>query len=545
MKSRALNNQKGIALLMALLTLLLLSAIAAGLIFSTNTDSAINSNFRAEQREYFAARAGLEEARIRMLVPKPGGPTPAGTGDLAAAAYVPTLPPGTNGGAFTASDMIYITNPNATDAAGAGVKPWDPANPYWDNELCHEYLPNPPYPAGTIPDPGTKCATTTAPGVGNIYYTQVASLDPNTGTSAAMDYKWVRIMAKQNATVNAYTVDAQRASQTPMPTVPPNANTQVCWTGGAEVLKTTATCGLMPSLFGGGNNIIYQLTSFASNSTGARRMEQMEIAYDPPINLNSAVSSHGQVTMNGSLTVSGYDSCQCSCTGQTDPGAADNKATSCTPVPGYAGTCSTNGNGTLAVFGDSGTPPVDPHGSSGVVSGPVGGYNTTTSTWVYDVSSIVSELSTMPGVVNAPTGTRTNVQYPVLPSGAFSCPVGSTCPPSPAYDASKMIDQITYVNGDTHLAGGGQGSGILLVNGNLAIDSGFQFYGLIIVTGNVSFSGGGSTPTNIFGGILAGQSTTDTTTLGGSVNISYDSCAEKFTQSTQPPKVLSAREISY
>ena len=58
------NPQKGVALLMALILLLVITAIAFGVIVMSNTESAINTNYKSEETEYFAARAGVEEARV-------------------------------------------------------------------------------------------------------------------------------------------------------------------------------------------------------------------------------------------------------------------------------------------------------------------------------------------------------------------------------------------------------------------------------------------------------------------------------------------------
>ena len=67
------------------------------------------------------------------------------------------------------------------------------------------------------------------------------------------------------------------------------------------------------------------------------------------------------------------------------------------------------------------------------------------------------------------------------------------------------------------LAGGTKGAGILLVDGNLELTGGFTWYGEIIVTGSFNFSGGGEK--NVTGGILAGESATVNTDVGGNVGI--------------------------
>src|SRR3954466_7987401 len=107
MPSNKDKNEKGIALFMAIFALMLLSAIAAGFMFLANTESAVNQNYRDGQVAYFAARAGLQEARSRIMTP---------SGDLHNNAYLLTMP--TTG---VTTGGIYILNPNDTDPA---IVPW-------------------------------------------------------------------------------------------------------------------------------------------------------------------------------------------------------------------------------------------------------------------------------------------------------------------------------------------------------------------------------------------------------------------------------------
>src|SRR5258707_3988064 len=81
------NEERGIALFMAIFALLLLSAIAAGFMFLANTETMINSNYRQSQLAYFAARAGVQEARVRIMK---GCPANSGCGDLYNLGVVPT-----------------------------------------------------------------------------------------------------------------------------------------------------------------------------------------------------------------------------------------------------------------------------------------------------------------------------------------------------------------------------------------------------------------------------------------------------------------------
>src|SRR5229473_5357684 len=60
------RNERGMALLLVLLTLMLLTAIGLGMMYMSDTETSINSNYRDTQLAFFAMRAGLEEMRDRM-----------------------------------------------------------------------------------------------------------------------------------------------------------------------------------------------------------------------------------------------------------------------------------------------------------------------------------------------------------------------------------------------------------------------------------------------------------------------------------------------
>ena len=60
------GSERGIALLVAVFALLLLSVIGLGMMYSTNMETSINSNYRDKQAATYAAMAGLQEARDRM-----------------------------------------------------------------------------------------------------------------------------------------------------------------------------------------------------------------------------------------------------------------------------------------------------------------------------------------------------------------------------------------------------------------------------------------------------------------------------------------------
>src|SRR5260370_28045219 len=65
-KKKASNSEQGFALIIALLTLLLISAALMGMFIMSNTETNVSANFRDEQTAYFASKGGIEEARDRM-----------------------------------------------------------------------------------------------------------------------------------------------------------------------------------------------------------------------------------------------------------------------------------------------------------------------------------------------------------------------------------------------------------------------------------------------------------------------------------------------
>src|SRR5579859_3815197 len=118
-KKHARHSERGIALFTAIFTVLLITAIGAGMIMLTNTDTSISANFRDEQKAFFAAKAGMEEVRDRFRT----------TADNSIAGSLPTALPG------NANAYLYVLNPKNAEAD----TPWvTNGNAYPDTEVCTE-----------------------------------------------------------------------------------------------------------------------------------------------------------------------------------------------------------------------------------------------------------------------------------------------------------------------------------------------------------------------------------------------------------------------
>ncbi len=507
MKRQSRKSESGVALLMALFALMLLTGVAFTLLFLSDTETSINRNYREQQRAYFAVQAGLAEVRERLT-----------TSNVAPHLIVgPTqLPPAVN-------SVVYVTN-----AAGAEiVAPDNAANRYFDTELCHEGL------AGlNLADPGAgvPCPSpSTAPGV---YAPFVNSDSPFSTTASAIDFKWVRITQKANATAAPFYVDGGANAAT--------YPTQICWDGMRETLKPAAyaTCNAEPPppqfLH---MRDVHVLTALAVTQSGARRMAQMEVAHDPPMITNAAVDSQDHVSLSGQLTVNGYDYCSCECTKDKKT-----KITTCVSRPGMV--CDDD---KWAIYSNQAVD--NPNPGETIIAGqdPAIAQN---QEWFYDIPGMISRYADNPTAVdvrNPPysyactgsplnCGTQTSQTFGTLPT---------IFPPLDSGNPIGAVNQITYVPGDLKLTAGSTGSGILVVDGDLEINGGLQFFGLILVRGVISFTGGGSDPTNISGAVLAGQQSLDTTVLGGSANIQFDVCALRNNMAPQPPRVIAYRELFY
>src|SRR5258708_12405867 len=171
--NRKRRKESGIALLISIFILLLIRVVASALIVSSGTETAMAGNYRTATSAYYAALAGLEEGRGRLVGKN------AGAFNKTAAAL---------GGFYSAMGQpVYIINP----VGGEVVAPWDPASTYPDLEFSTEFGAAPPNPS-----PSTNSISTVAGVQGPLY-------------------KWVRINAISEKTINV-DVDADALDNTPL-----------------------------------------------------------------------------------------------------------------------------------------------------------------------------------------------------------------------------------------------------------------------------------------------------------------------------------------
>jgi len=230
------RSERGVALLIAIFALLLISVVGIALIVSTGTDSALARNYRTSTGAYYAALAGLEEGRGRLLWKN------SAFINKNVANFVPS-----GGGTLDVHQVLYIINP----VGGEAIVPNDPANQYADTEYGQEF------------DWGLGGATIQGP---------VNSVS-QTGTIPGPSFKWVRINPATEHSMGDVEVDGLD---------PPDRVTPLFYDGTG--LNRTQT----------GNQVL-EVTTLAVLPSGAKKMLQYVVA---PISFN--LSFPAALTLLGS-----------------------------------------------------------------------------------------------------------------------------------------------------------------------------------------------------------------------------------------------------
>ncbi|HZS27046.1 MAG TPA: hypothetical protein VFB76_07430 [Candidatus Angelobacter sp.] len=276
------KKERGMALLLTLFALLLLSGIGLFMVLSSNTETRIDANYGSSLRAYYAARSGLEEVRDRIRYASNSPLVPAGLG---LADKLPTDVAGNPNG------VLYIVNP----ANGETIDPTDITSPYFDDDLCHAFNSGTPK--------GIKC--TTIPTTAGWQLTSIPSQVLQ--GSRPLAYKWVRIMMKTNRTAAPYFVDQGSVARPMLAAGQTGAplDTRVCWDGQAEQLLPS---GENPTCDANGMQTVYMLTALAITSqgsgiNGARKLLQSEVVAPSirPAGVLTAASMNLPMTVNAGI----------------------------------------------------------------------------------------------------------------------------------------------------------------------------------------------------------------------------------------------------
>jgi hypothetical protein len=165
--ARTRRQEAGIALLISIFVLLLISVVAIALVVSSGTESSLAGNYRSATGVYYAALSGLEEARGRLLTKNPNS-------------FKSTAPANFTLSPLPIGYVNYVLNPSPTDNQATML-----TTTYPDNEYAIEF--------GAPPAPATTSTTLSM------------WTSPPLSTSLNLPgplYKWVRINAVSEKSIN-------------------------------------------------------------------------------------------------------------------------------------------------------------------------------------------------------------------------------------------------------------------------------------------------------------------------------------------------------
>ena len=513
------NSESGIALLIAIFVLLLITAIGAGMIMLTNTEINTSANFRDEQTAFFGAKAGIEEVRDRL---RPGASNSLN-------GILPVTLLGAAGGA------LYVVNPNN----GEADTPWAVnGGAYPDDEVC-----------GEMSNLGTAyaCAGTPLAPVATTWYTSTtASAAYQTLPSATVpvtSWKWTRVNLKTDYTSSGSTATSSVDGQA----WPTNENYIVCWTGSNEMATPLVGSPLTTcSTAGAGYLPVYVMTTLAVTPSGSRRMVQAETAALTFPTIPGAMVFDGSnptysEASSGAYSVTGTDSDPTSGTPNSlGPPITGANAVAC-PAP--------HSQPAIGVYNAASVGPVqtDISGRSSSYTGSPAG--------VANVSTALGTTLGTVGGLEALVTQVTNAAAPVNINASSVPNPGSVSPYSPV---------VNVVTGDLSISGGWSGAGILLVEGTLTMSGNPSFSGLILVIGKgiVVKNGGGNgtldgsilvanlydssgvyTPAHLMPSSGAPGTPNITWKGGGNAGIQYDSCWSSAMSQSLNYRIVAVREM--
>lgn len=410
-------------MLIAIFILLLISVVAIALIVSSGTESALAGNYRSSTGVYYAASAGLEEVRGRLLTKNPNSFQNTDLG------FLP--PPGTP---LALCAPVYLINPLGAET----VAPWDPTSTYPDAQYNQEFLGSCP----SLPNPSRSALS--------IWNRSPLNTLPFPGPL----YKWVRINAVSEQSLNL--------DVSPFDT---HKDATAVYYDGTQLND-----------IGAGSQVL-ELTALAVLPNGSQKLVQALVG-PTPLNLSfpSALTLDGSsvsfaTTTSPNFFVEGND--QFSPPGSCTPGAAP-------PVAALGYTNSSFTNATfLRPSNASGIQVGPPTSQDRTVNYTNGGG---TPNLVYVTMS--PNMQTVTGLNSLVQTISQNADVPVM-SGMGVLSDGNNFMPAAMSATNPMTivvnDDLTMSGWRHH------GYGLLLVTGNFTYDPDGFWHGIILLIGKGFF----------------------------------------------------------
>ena len=511
-KIRRTRSESGIALLIAIFVLMLISAVAISMVVSSGTESSLAGNYRTTMSSSFAAAAGIEEARGRLV---PSNPSPLALPLVGAPAYLP------------ANQVVYITNPAVGEPAGAGLLALYP-----DTEFDQEFAGAPTLAAAT-----------------KTYVNSIWTGALNNGPL----YKWVRINAatKKSLGINVDNTGLAAA----------NASIPLYYDSGlipASIVVPPAIGNVPGPILPATQKQIYEITALAVLPNGSqKRLQYVVTPVNFGLNFQGALTLGGQVgNFNGANSnpyhINGTDG---SGSAPAVPGCAiANPPAVNAGIAVSPGLDTGNTSGlTNQAYVTNNLPRPDNYTGSGGTPSVVPVVNNGSLSTPNSLDQLVQELKANADVVmgpNPPLGPNVNNSGTVYNYGQSGS--GYTWPS----DMSASNPKVVFADGSFDL-GPNTGYGILVVTGNFQYQGNSGWNGIILVIGDgtTTFLGNGGGNGEFDGAIFA-ATTRDASgnqlpnygnvnfdiNGGGGNGIYYNSCWINRVQ--QPPsyQILSFQE---
>jgi len=453
MRSFRPDRERGVALFIVLIVLLLVTALGMGMLLLSGTETNTDANFRDEQVALFAAKAGLEEARDRMLVGNPN-PIP-----------LPTILPGAGGGAY----LYYIT--------ASGVTPWSNASTslYPDKEYLAEMNLGSTFPGGSS------------------WYASSNSISSysNPSTNNPVPYQWVRVNLKIDR--SAYTTNGPNYVDWNSA----NANDQVCYDTQNLYETVVAAGGCAYPL-----ENVYEITSYAVTPSGTHRMLQQEVTIQP-VNLTFP----GALTIDGPLAANAPTVCGSGST--CNSGGAyitGNQAAGCTlpAVAGIATNSATSQTNLIAGINNGGNEnDITGTGADPSVSNAASALANANLTTPAQIEALVAQIK---GMTSA-GGTNFACDVAHLPPVASGGGMGTAATPTVTVIYNDGVSNVGAgkgcpSNSDVQLNSGNTGAGILVVTGGIQYVNVNSYQGAILMLGTAQFTSTSSKDTTLTGALF-------------------------------------------